>query len=143
MSEDPVVPSKTPAVLKLEPGEYWWCSCGRSAEQPFCDGSHKGTRFSPEKDYRNSQHCPVQLQAFLARRPLRRVAFKTLNSALTRRDNSSLQSDPAEGSCWFSPWGVRSNLVVQVRYVCRLGRLECGSQAGLRTVPCDCLVAFP
>ena len=49
MSEDPVIPSKTPAVLKLEPGEYWWCSCARSAEQPFCDGSHKGTGFSPEK----------------------------------------------------------------------------------------------
>jgi CDGSH-type Zn-finger protein len=26
---------------------YWWCSCGRSANQPFCDGSHKGTEFSP------------------------------------------------------------------------------------------------
>ena len=27
--------------------EYWWCACGRSAEQPFCDGSHKGTGVSP------------------------------------------------------------------------------------------------
>ena len=49
MSEDPVIASKEPAVLQPEPGEYWWCSCGRSAEQPFCDGSHKGTGFSPER----------------------------------------------------------------------------------------------
>jgi CDGSH iron-sulfur domain-containing protein 3 len=27
--------------------EYWWCACGRSADQPFCDGSHKGTGVSP------------------------------------------------------------------------------------------------
>jgi CDGSH-type Zn-finger protein len=28
--------------------EYWWCSCGRSETQPFCDGSHKGTEFRPK-----------------------------------------------------------------------------------------------
>jgi CDGSH-type Zn-finger protein len=33
--------------LELEPGKYWWCACGRSSQQPFCDGSHKGTDFSP------------------------------------------------------------------------------------------------
>jgi CDGSH-type Zn-finger protein len=26
---------------------YWWCACGRSKSQPFCDGSHKGTGLSP------------------------------------------------------------------------------------------------
>ena len=26
---------------------YWWCACGRSKNQPFCDGSHKGSEFSP------------------------------------------------------------------------------------------------
>jgi CDGSH-type Zn-finger protein len=26
---------------------YWWCSCGRSQKQPFCDGSHKGSVFQP------------------------------------------------------------------------------------------------
>jgi len=35
--------------LELEPGTYWWCSCGLSQNQPFCDGSHKGTSFSPLK----------------------------------------------------------------------------------------------
>ena len=50
MSDDqPVIVSKQPTVLKLQPGEYWWCSCGKSANQPFCDGSHKGSKFAPQK----------------------------------------------------------------------------------------------
>lgn len=47
--KDPVIASKMPTVLKLEPGEYWWCSCGRSSKQPFCDGSHKGSSFQPKQ----------------------------------------------------------------------------------------------
>ena len=46
MSE-PVVYDRNPAELELEPGEYWWCSCGRSMTQPFCDGSHEGTDMEP------------------------------------------------------------------------------------------------
>jgi CDGSH-type Zn-finger protein len=44
---DPETPAKRPAVLELEPGEYFWCACGRSSNQPFCDGSHEGTGISP------------------------------------------------------------------------------------------------
>ena len=33
----------------MEPGEYWWCACGRSKSQPFCDGSHKGTGLAPKR----------------------------------------------------------------------------------------------
>ena len=46
MSE-PVCAQKSPYVLELKPGTYYWCACGKSADQPFCDGSHAGTGFSP------------------------------------------------------------------------------------------------
>lgn len=45
--EKPIVAQKMPYVMELEAGRYAWCSCGRSAKQPFCDGSHKGTDFKP------------------------------------------------------------------------------------------------
>ncbi len=49
MSE-PVVAQKTPYPVDVEAGKsYFWCSCGKSAKQPFCDGSHKGTDFNPLK----------------------------------------------------------------------------------------------
>jgi len=44
---DPIIAERKPRVLNLEPGEYWWCACGRSKNQPFCDGSHSGTGISP------------------------------------------------------------------------------------------------
>ena len=45
----PTVAQKSPYVLQLAPGDYWWCSCGLSKKQPFCDGSHAGSEFSPVK----------------------------------------------------------------------------------------------
>ena len=35
------------AVDVVQGKSYYWCSCGKSFKQPFCDGSHKGTEFSP------------------------------------------------------------------------------------------------
>jgi CDGSH-type Zn-finger protein len=46
---DPFICQKTPIVQKMPAGTYWWCACGKSASQPFCDGSHKGSDFSPVK----------------------------------------------------------------------------------------------
>ena len=43
----PNIADKKPAVLELEAGTYWWCRCGLSKKQPYCDGSHKGTSFTP------------------------------------------------------------------------------------------------
>jgi len=48
MSE-PVIFKRGPIVQTVEPGLYWWCACGRSKSQPFCDGSHKGTGLEPKE----------------------------------------------------------------------------------------------
>ncbi|MEC8859081.1 MAG: CDGSH iron-sulfur domain-containing protein [Pseudomonadota bacterium] len=40
----------TPFAVEVESGKsYFWCACGLSQNQPFCDGSHKGTEFTPVK----------------------------------------------------------------------------------------------
>ena len=46
----PVVARPKPCLVNLKAGRaYYWCTCGRSANQPYCDGSHKGTSFKPLK----------------------------------------------------------------------------------------------
>ena len=43
-----VIAQKSPYAVEVETGKsYYWCSCGKSKTQPFCDGSHKGSDFSP------------------------------------------------------------------------------------------------
>ena len=45
---EPKSPQLGPYPIKVEEGKaYFWCACGRSNHQPFCDGSHKGTDFTP------------------------------------------------------------------------------------------------
>ncbi|HCZ48639.1 MAG TPA: cytochrome C551 [Gammaproteobacteria bacterium] len=41
------IAQKGPYVEETDAGEYYWCSCGRSEDQPFCDGGHHGTAFTP------------------------------------------------------------------------------------------------
>ena len=47
----PVRASNTPFAVKVAQGQdYWWCACGQSKAQPFCDGTHKATgEFTPVK----------------------------------------------------------------------------------------------
>ena len=48
MSDTPIIAQKAPYAVDVEAGKtYFWCACGKSANQPFCDGSHKGTSFAP------------------------------------------------------------------------------------------------
>lgn len=43
----PKIAQKKPFVMDLQPGTYYWCACGESKTQPYCDGSHKKTSFTP------------------------------------------------------------------------------------------------
>ena len=44
----PKIAARKPKVVKLTKGQtVWWCACGLSANQPFCDGSHQGTGMEP------------------------------------------------------------------------------------------------
>jgi len=48
MSDSQPFSANAPIEIAVEAGKtYWWCSCGRSRQQPFCDGSHKGTPDKP------------------------------------------------------------------------------------------------
>ena len=45
--EKPTIVQKSPYVKEEKAGKYAWCACGKSANQPYCDGKHKGSSFSP------------------------------------------------------------------------------------------------
>lgn len=50
MTDVPKIAQKLPYKIEMEAGKtYFWCACGESKNQPFCDGSHKGTPFTPVK----------------------------------------------------------------------------------------------
>ncbi len=50
MADTPIIAQKAPYKVDVTEGKsYFWCSCGRSARQPFCDGSHKDTGLTPVK----------------------------------------------------------------------------------------------
>lgn len=56
------VAAKAPQMEQLESGKtYAWCACGNSANQPWCDGSHKGSSFSPQvfkaEESKNAAMC--------------------------------------------------------------------------------------
>ena len=49
MTKGQVAGTEPIAVEVVEGKSYFWCACGRSKRQPFCDGSHKDTGFEPVK----------------------------------------------------------------------------------------------
>lgn len=47
-AEKPVCPNRSPVGIDVDPAKtYYWCTCGKSTNQPFCDGSHSGSSFVP------------------------------------------------------------------------------------------------
>jgi CDGSH iron-sulfur domain-containing protein 3 len=60
---EPVIAQRSPIAVDVEAGKtYYWCACGKSAKQPFCDGSHKGGEFTP-RQYTPDQDGKVWLCA--------------------------------------------------------------------------------
>lgn len=56
---NPTIAQKAPYPVTVEAGKtYFWCSCGNSKNQPFCDGSHKGSEFAPTR-YTAEKDGPV------------------------------------------------------------------------------------
>lgn len=58
----PSCPNRKPIEYIVEPGKtYWWCSCGKSSNQPFCDGSHPAgfapVKFEPSKEEKVVVFC--------------------------------------------------------------------------------------
>ena len=50
LDQQPEIAQKGPYEVEVEAGKtYFWCACGKSRNQPFCDGSHKGGPFTPIK----------------------------------------------------------------------------------------------
>jgi len=50
VTDTPTISQKKPYGIEVEAGKsYFWCQCGLSSKQPFCDGSHKSTPFTPIK----------------------------------------------------------------------------------------------
>ncbi len=47
--EMPIIAQKRSYTIDEEAGTKYWCACGKSNNQPYCDGSHKGTSFTPVK----------------------------------------------------------------------------------------------
>lgn len=45
----PRIAGREPVTADLPAGDYWWCACGLSKKQPFCDGSHKASAMTPIK----------------------------------------------------------------------------------------------
>ena len=62
---DPEIGGTEPVAVEVEEGKmYWWCTCGRSGNQPFCDGSHKDTDFIPQGwgSAEDGESLPVRVQ---------------------------------------------------------------------------------
>ncbi|HAN76445.1 MAG TPA: hypothetical protein DCQ31_01070 [Bacteroidales bacterium] len=47
--ESPNIIDKKPVLETVQPGTYFWCACGNTKRNPYCDGSHKTTDFTPVK----------------------------------------------------------------------------------------------
>ena len=80
----PFVRSTMPRPVDVQAGTtYWWCSCGKSQAQPFCDGSHRGTG-----------HLPLEYVASETTRVWFCGCKKTLKQPLCDGSHKALEQGP-------------------------------------------------
>ncbi len=65
----PKIVAREPVVVELEAGDHWWCSCGRSARHPSCDGTHKGTGLAPVRFHLSETRKVALCQCKATRNP--------------------------------------------------------------------------
>jgi CDGSH-type Zn-finger protein len=77
--DKPNIAQKANYPVELKPGKYWWCACGLSQNQPFCDGSHKTTGFTPiEFEITETKTVKLCGCKYSAKKPFCDGAHKTL-----------------------------------------------------------------
>jgi len=79
----PKIAQKAPYPVEVEAGKsYFWCTCGESSKQPFCDASHKGTDFIPMKytAEESKKNLLLRLQSHWKITTLRRLTQQNLIS---------------------------------------------------------------
>ena len=83
----PIIAAVSPKKVTLEQGqEYYFCACGRSKNQPFCDGSHAGTDFKPKaftaEESGDAYLCQCKHTANVSTLPMRRFVMAVTNNLI-------------------------------------------------------------
>ena len=97
---NPVIADNKPKGVELKKGEdYYFCTCGKSANQPFCDGSHKGSSFKP-KAFQADDDGMAYLCAckHTQNAPFCDGTHKKFTSEQVGKEGPGVQIQPAEGS---------------------------------------------
>ena len=104
-----IVAQKAPYAKELEAGKtYYWCACGRSANQPFCDGSHKAVGMAPRPSPPRRRERPISAAASIRR--MRPIATVRTRACERRRNRANAGGHPAGLSrSWRWSWIIFSS----------------------------------
>jgi glutamate synthase domain-containing protein 2/CDGSH-type Zn-finger protein len=98
MSDKPIVADNKPKKVELVKGEdYFYCTCGKSKNQPFCDGAHRGTSFKPQKFTATESESAFLCQCKMTKNPpYCDGSHKGVKKGENPTESSSSESTPEE-----------------------------------------------